>query len=62
MADLSPRDLALAEVTSMERAGWSDAEWPRVLQVAERAIDAYVRHGVRAALAPIEAASDGKSE
>lgn len=57
MPDPTPRALALAEVTAMEKPGWSNEDWPRVLLVAERAIDAYVRYGVRVAMGANEAAN-----
>ena len=50
MPDPTPRDLALAEFTALERPRWSNADWPRVLEAGERLLDSLLRFQVRAAL------------
>ena len=62
MDELTPRDLALAEFTALERPRWSNADWPRVLEAAERLVDSLLRYQVRAALGMNERAGEAKSD
>lgn len=62
MPDATPRDLALAEFSRMERPRWSNDEWPRVVEAAERLLSSYERHAVLVALGSFDDAGGDKSE